>query len=164
MNYPINYCSVMYNTKDNKTKLYFGIQKKRLTDDDINEGWTIVKDVETELTLSKNWKSLNQRKHYYRLRGEELKDFKANYLNDSNLKFISELILWTEKGVARHAKILDTDEVYEIFKMFANKKDSSLNHHEKTTTRNLRKFSQIGISAKMPIYTNYNTAAYTCIF
>jgi len=54
MNYPINYCSVMYNTKDNKTKLYFGIQKKRLTDDDINEGWTIVKDVETELTLSKN--------------------------------------------------------------------------------------------------------------
>lgn len=54
-------------------------------------------------------------KHYYRLVGNELKDFKANLLNEGNLKFASELYLWTDRGAARHAKILDTDEAWEVY-------------------------------------------------
>ncbi|KOM97101.1 hypothetical protein ACP49_16345 [Clostridium botulinum] len=54
-------------------------------------------------------------KHYFRLIGEELKEFKANYLKDSNLKYASELMLWTERGANRHCKILDTDKAWEQF-------------------------------------------------
>lgn len=53
-------------------------------------------------------------KHFYKLQGEELKQFKTDYLKDSSLK-INSLMLWTEKGAARHAKILDTDEAWEVF-------------------------------------------------
>ena len=55
-------------------------------------------------------------KHFYKLQGEELKQFKTDYLKDSSLK-INSLMLWTEKGAARHAKILDTDEAWEVYKV-----------------------------------------------
>lgn len=54
-------------------------------------------------------------KHYYKLEGEELKEFKANLHLEGNLKFIPVLYLWTERGAARHAKILDTDEAWEVY-------------------------------------------------
>jgi hypothetical protein len=54
-------------------------------------------------------------KHYYKIEGEELKQFKASYLNDTSLKFSSELMLWTERGAARHAKILETDAAWDIY-------------------------------------------------
>jgi len=54
-------------------------------------------------------------KHFYKLEGEELRDFKANTLLEGNLKFAPELFLWTERGAARHAKILETDEAWEVY-------------------------------------------------
>lgn len=56
-------------------------------------------------------------KHYYQLTGDELKEFKrvVNDINDPSIKFASILTLWTEKGAARHAKILDTDEAWEVY-------------------------------------------------
>lgn len=56
-------------------------------------------------------------KHYYRLTGDELKEFKANLHLEGNLKFASELILWTDRGAARHAKILDTDEAWDVYEV-----------------------------------------------
>lgn len=56
-------------------------------------------------------------KHYFKLEGQSLKEFK-NSLPDNigePFKFTSQLILWTEKGAARHAKILDTDEAWEVY-------------------------------------------------
>lgn len=72
-------------------------------------------DVRIQQNFLRNKERFKEGKHYYRLQGELLKEFKANYLNDSNLKFISDLILWTEKGAARHAKILDTDQAWEVY-------------------------------------------------
>ncbi len=63
----------------------------------------------------RNEKRFVEGKHYYKLVGDELRSFKAEYLNDTNLKFAKELLLWTEKGAARHAKILDTDEAWEVY-------------------------------------------------
>lgn len=63
----------------------------------------------------RNEKRFVEGKHYYKLIGDELRSFKAEYLNDTNLKFAKELLLWTEKGAARHAKILDTDEAWEVY-------------------------------------------------
>lgn len=55
-------------------------------------------------------------KHYYMLKGDELKGFK-NRVNDIYLvgKNANQLILWTEKGADRHCKILDTDKAWEQF-------------------------------------------------
>ncbi len=67
--------------------------------------------------FSNNKDRFKEGKHYYRLEGQALKDFK-NSLPDiigEPLKFAPSLILWTEKGAARHAKILDTDEAWEVY-------------------------------------------------
>lgn len=55
-------------------------------------------------------------RHYYKLVGKELKEFK-NLVNDIYLvdKITPSLILWTEKGALRMCKILDTDRVWDIF-------------------------------------------------
>lgn len=52
-------------------------------------------------------------KHYYLLKGEELKEFK-NLVNDIYLvdKHTPQLYLWTERGANRHCKILDTNKNY----------------------------------------------------
>lgn len=55
-------------------------------------------------------------KHYYKLEGAVLKDFKTNHLNDEpSMLRINCLYLWTDRGAARHAKILDTDEAWEVY-------------------------------------------------
>lgn len=55
-------------------------------------------------------------KHYYLLKGKELKEFKDLvdniYLVD---KRAPQLYLWTERGANRHCKILDTDKAWEQF-------------------------------------------------
>ena len=56
-------------------------------------------------------------KHFYFLKGEDLKEFKR-YINniDSPInKFTSSIYLWTERGANRHCKILDTDNAWNQF-------------------------------------------------
>lgn len=57
-------------------------------------------------------------KHFFKLEGTELKDFK-DWVTLSHSVEISKntraLILWTERGAARHAKMLDTDQAWEVF-------------------------------------------------
>lgn len=69
--------------------------------------------------ISKNFERNKERyvagKHFICLSGEELREFKANRQNDDNLKFISILYLWTEKGAFLHAKSLNTDKAWEVY-------------------------------------------------
>lgn len=55
-------------------------------------------------------------KHYFKLEGGELREFK-NKVTHSNLVAprAKHLILWTERGAARHAKMLETDQAWEVF-------------------------------------------------
>ncbi|ELY6363048.1 hypothetical protein C5952_04930 [Cronobacter sakazakii] len=55
-------------------------------------------------------------KHFFKLEGRELRDFK-NKLTDCQLVAprAKHLILWTERGAARHAKMLETDQAWEVF-------------------------------------------------
>lgn len=70
--------------------------------------------------IKKNFQRNKERfiegKHYYLLKGEDLKDFK-NLVTNSPLvdKRAPQLYLWTEKGADRHCKILDTDKAWEQF-------------------------------------------------
>lgn len=59
-------------------------------------------------------------KHYYVLEGEELSSFKE--LDESSNGGIvggrvNKLYLWTERGAARMAKILNTDEAWDLFEI-----------------------------------------------
>jgi len=54
--------------------------------------------------------------HFFKIVGSELRELKnePDYIGLVG-KRASHLILWTERGVARHAKILDTDTAWEIY-------------------------------------------------
>lgn len=58
-------------------------------------------------------------KHFFKIAGQELKEFVTSLKIVSNSQTISNkvrsLILWTERGAARHAKMLDTDQAWEVF-------------------------------------------------
>lgn len=66
---------------------------------------------------SRNEKRFLEGKHYYKLGGQALKEFKNSLPTESlePIKFAPVLYLWTDRGVARHAKILDTDEAWEVY-------------------------------------------------
>lgn len=59
-------------------------------------------------------------KHFFKVTGEELKSFVTDLKSVANspIEVSSKtraLILWTERGAARHAKMLDTDQAWEVF-------------------------------------------------
>lgn len=55
-------------------------------------------------------------KHFFKVEGDALRELKSSLTSS---KIVSpnarSLILWTEKGAARHAKILDTDQAWNVF-------------------------------------------------
>lgn len=70
-----------------------------------------------QMNFSNNQSRFVEGKHYYKLEGQTLKDFKESLPNiiGEPLKYAPQLILWTDRGAARHAKILDTDEAWEVY-------------------------------------------------
>ncbi len=64
----------------------------------------------------RNNKRFSEGKHFFKIEGDDLRELKNSL---SSLKILSpntrSLTLWTEKGAARHAKILDTDQAWDIF-------------------------------------------------
>ncbi len=65
---------------------------------------------------SRNKERFQIGKHFYLLKGDELKVFK-NQVTDSPLvdKRTSQLYLWIRRGASRHCKILDTEKAWEQF-------------------------------------------------
>ncbi|EBT6362215.1 ORF6N domain-containing protein [Salmonella enterica] len=55
-------------------------------------------------------------KHYFKIEKNELREFK-NRPETIGLvgKNARSLILWTERGAARHAKMLETDQAWDVF-------------------------------------------------
>lgn len=74
-------------------------------------------------------------KHFYKLEGDALKQFKID-TNDEAKSFgvapsVNVLYLWTQRGAARHAKMLNNDTAWEIYELLedtyfkqAEKKDA----------------------------------------
>lgn len=66
--------------------------------------------------FNRNKSKFIEEKHYFLLKGKELKAFLGNHLKDECLnKYASALYLWTERGANHHCKILDTDKAWEQF-------------------------------------------------
>jgi len=74
----------------------------------------------TEGNISNNFNNNKERfqekKHFYFLKGEELKQFLQSYeIGVQNSSKVRSLYLWTKRGASRHCKILDTDMAWEQF-------------------------------------------------
>ncbi|EPF5832861.1 ORF6N domain-containing protein, partial [Escherichia coli] len=58
-------------------------------------------------------------KHFFKAVGDELRNLRLVLNESQNEVRISpktrSLILWTERGAARHAKMLETDQAWEVF-------------------------------------------------
>ncbi|MFT8352426.1 ORF6C domain-containing protein [Clostridium saccharoperbutylacetonicum] len=71
-----------------------------------------------ERRITENFKRNEERfvegKHYILLQGELLREFKSNNAECVSAN-VNKLYLWTDRGAARHAKILDTDEAWEVY-------------------------------------------------
>lgn len=65
---------------------------------------------------SRNSERFIEGKHFFRVDGDELRYFKKSLTDSESVSpNTRSLTLWTEKGAARHAKILETDQAWEIF-------------------------------------------------
>ncbi len=71
-------------------------------------------------------------KHFFKAVGDELKNLRLVLNESQNEVKISpktrSLTLWTERGAARHAKMLETDQAWEVFEKL---EDSYFNQYEK---------------------------------
>ncbi|HCP2506858.1 TPA: ORF6N domain-containing protein [Escherichia coli] len=83
-------------------------------------------------------------KHYFKIEKNELREFK-NRPETIGLvgKNARSLILWTERGAARHAKMLETDRAWDVFEKL---EDCYFSQCEKNTGKQEKKLN--GLSAK----------------
>ncbi|MDE9570335.1 ORF6N domain-containing protein [Xenorhabdus bovienii] len=91
---------------------------------------------------SRNTERFIEGKHYFKLTGSILKEFKHKVTQSNFVKVaqnVRHLTLWTERGAARHAKMLDTDKAWDVFEAledhyFNQKKDFPTPKAETTHT------------------------------
>lgn len=75
-----------------------------------------------ELNIVSNFKNNSDRfiegKHFFKLEGDELKDF-LSYMKNFNVasKFSRHLYLWTKYGCLRHCKSVGTDKAWDVFEV-----------------------------------------------
>ncbi|EFI5615731.1 ORF6N domain-containing protein [Escherichia coli] len=81
--------------------------------------------------FNRNKERFIEGKHFFLIEGDALRELK----NENSLRVsvkiarnVRSLILWTERGAARHAKMLETDQAWEVFEKL---EDSYFNQYEK---------------------------------
>ncbi|EOW3295483.1 P22AR C-terminal domain-containing protein [Escherichia coli] len=87
-----------------------------------------------------------EEKHFFKLEGETLREFKHRVAFNYSVKIarnVRSLILWTERGAARHAKMLETDQAWEVFEKL---EDCYFSQCKKNTGKQEKKSN--GLSAK----------------
>lgn len=89
-----------------------------------------VKNIQDNFTNNKE--RFVEGKHYFKLEGNELQEFKS-YPDNFGLvnKFARHAYLWTERGASRHAKMLETDQAWDFFELledtyFGSRKNNGL--------------------------------------
>ena len=87
-----------------------------------------------------------EEKHFFKLEGETLREFKHRVAFNYSVKIarnVRSLILWTERGAARHTKMLETDQAWDVFEKL---EDCYFSQCEKNTGKQEKKPN--GLSAK----------------
>lgn len=65
-------------------------------------------------------------KHFFKLEGDALRVFKRDVENFDIADNVNALYLWTKRGCARHAKMLNTDKAWEVFEALEDSYFSSV--------------------------------------
>ena len=74
--------------------------------------------IQIQQNFNNNKGHFEEGKHFYKLTGDELKEFKASVTGSnfsSQFKHTPCLYLWTRRGASRHSKMLGTDRAWEMF-------------------------------------------------
>lgn len=70
--------------------------------------------------FANNKERFTEGKHFYSLSGNELRGFKHSVEIFDSVKIarnVNALTLWTERGAARHAKMLNSDRAWDVFEL-----------------------------------------------
>lgn len=112
---PITHNQIPVITTELLAKLY-GTERQRVTNN-----------------FNRNKERFVEGKHYFMAKGETLENLK-NSLRDFQTiaPNVRKLILWTERGAARHAKMLETDQAWEVFEKL---EDCYFSQKQPATTR-----------------------------
>ncbi len=90
-----------------------------------------------DISITKNFNNNKSRyvegKHYFNLKGQDLKNFSESFPDFGVSKMVRSLYLWTERGALYHAKSLGTDQAWEVFDLlvesyFQRKMDGKTDH------------------------------------
>ncbi|EFH7980990.1 ORF6N domain-containing protein [Escherichia coli] len=68
--------------------------------------------------FNRNKERFVEGKHFFLIEGDELRELKNKNSLRVSVKIarnVRSLILWTERGAARHAKMLETDQAWDVF-------------------------------------------------
>ncbi|ELT3848963.1 ORF6N domain-containing protein [Escherichia coli] len=70
-----------------------------------------------KVNYTRNSERFVEGKHFFKVVGDELKNLRVTLSNSQTpvSPKTSSLILWTERGAARHAKMLETDQAWDVF-------------------------------------------------
>jgi len=86
----------------------------------------------------RNLDKFTENKHFYKIEGEECVTFlrDAASVAGENVDKIRNLVLWTKRGVSRHAKILKTEVAWDVFELLEDTYFSNLekNSNNKSMT------------------------------
>lgn len=70
-------------------------------------------------------------KHFYRVTGQDLRDLRITFVDAQISPKARSVTLWTERGAARHAKMLETDQAWDVFERL---EDSYFNNRDRRST------------------------------
>lgn len=70
-----------------------------------------------KVNYTRNAERFTEGKHFFKVVGDELKNLRVTLSNSQTpvSPKARPLILWTERGAARHAKMLETDQAWDVF-------------------------------------------------
>ncbi|EKO4408042.1 ORF6N domain-containing protein [Escherichia coli] len=68
-----------------------------------------------KMNHSRNQTRFLEGKHYFKVVGDDLKNLRVTFSYLQISPKTRSLILWTERGAARHAKMLETDQAWDVF-------------------------------------------------
>lgn len=90
--------------------------------------------IQIQQNFNNNKGHFEEGKHFYKLIGDELKEFKASVTGSnfsSQFKHTPCLYLWTRRGASRHCKMLGTEKAWE---MYDNLEENYFNPPQKKMT------------------------------
>ncbi|HBB1674681.1 TPA: phage antirepressor Ant [Escherichia coli] len=103
-----------------------------------------------KVNYTRNSERFVEGKHFFKVVGDELKILRVTLSNSQNLQpslrglqispKARSLILWTERGAARHAKMLETDQAWEVFEKL---EDCYFSQCEKNTGKQEKKLNEL---------------------